>query len=109
LRETNQDPWVALVFVCGHTPSNSRFPSLPPGMRSFFVPYIFWRKHKNVSLSVRLGGRIFDMTFHFSFHVLTMDFAVVAIHAPSGAFAKGGVDLRHTSKHLYIWTSYRVV
>ncbi|KIM25414.1 hypothetical protein M408DRAFT_210589 [Serendipita vermifera MAFF 305830] len=42
----NFDPWVSLVFVVAHTPRNSQFPPLPPGIRSFLVPWVFWWKHR---------------------------------------------------------------
>ncbi|KIM25429.1 hypothetical protein M408DRAFT_26214 [Serendipita vermifera MAFF 305830] len=42
----NLNPWVSLVFTVAHTPSNSYFPPLPPGMRSVLVPWIFWWKYR---------------------------------------------------------------
>ncbi|CCA72628.1 hypothetical protein PIIN_06565 [Serendipita indica DSM 11827] len=43
---TKMDPFIAPVFVVGHTPPNSHFPPLPFGFRQFLIPYVFWWKHR---------------------------------------------------------------
>lgn len=62
---TLQDPWLTLVFVVGHTPANSRFPALPPGIRSFFVPWVFWWKYRKVShLQFAATGLLLNPSSH---------------------------------------------
>ncbi|KAG8819785.1 hypothetical protein FRC17_010329, partial [Serendipita sp. 399] len=40
------DPFLGLVFVVKHTPSNSAWPPLPPGFRNVVVPLVFAWKHR---------------------------------------------------------------